>query len=79
MINLKITKNFIFDKYVRQQKIFIQRKTIVYSLFTINELTLNDEWMKNEIKMMLKFEQQQKKTIFDVIKLINYDVILRTF
>ena len=75
MINSNASENFLATRYVNYRNLFIRRKNVVYSLTSMNESTVNDEWVRNEITIRLSIQKYHENVTFDVIKLINYDII----
>ena len=75
MINSNASKNFLATKYAKYRNLSIRRKNVVYSLTSMNELTVNDEWVKNEITIHLSIQKYHENVTFNVIELINYDII----
>ncbi len=77
MIDSSATENFMTTRYARYHELFMQRKTVSYLLTTMNKSTLNEDKIDEEVRIQLLINELREEIIFDIIKLINYDVILR--
>ena len=77
IMNSNVLKKLIATRYTSYHELFIQRKNVVYRLSKANDTTLNDKRIKNEVIIQLKICDITKQTIFDIVDLINYDVILK--
>ena len=76
MINSSVSENFIVTRYTDYHELFIQRKTVVYSLLTVNGSALNGRKVTKEMQITLKIDRHEERIKLDVINLISYDIIL---
>ena len=76
MIDSNASKNFIVTRYADYHELFIQRKTIVYSLLTVNDSALNGGKVTEEVQITLKIDRHEKRIKLNVINFINYNIIL---
>ena len=76
IINSSASRNFLATRYANYRNLSIRRKNIVYSLASMNGSAINIEWIKNKITIHLSIQRYHENVIFDVIKLISYDIIL---
>jgi hypothetical protein len=58
------------------RELLTQRKTVSYPLTTMNGSTLNGEKADEEVEVKLLIDGLRERITFDVIDLINHNVIL---
>ena len=76
MINSSVTKNFMTTQYAKYRKLLMRKKTVSYSLTTIDKSALNEEKIDEEVEVQLLIDELRKKITFDIMKMINHSVIL---
>ena len=59
MLNLNVSKNFVAERYTHYHDLFVQRKTIVYSLMSVNELAIDGERVTDETTIILKIDEHR--------------------
>ena len=77
MINSNVSKSFIATRYTNYHELLIQRKNVVYRLLKTDDTKWNNEWVKKKVTIQLKICDITEQIIFDIVDLINYDVILK--
>ena len=76
MLNSSVSENFVAKKYAHYHNLSIRRKTVVYSLMSMNGSAIEGGRVTDEITIMLKIEEHRKKITLDIVDIINHDVIL---
>ena len=80
MIDSGVTGNFILIKIIKIIKIFKQRKVNSIELIIINKIFIfqNNGLIKFEILLIfMKIHKYQEKIQFDIIKIAEYNIILK--
>ena len=71
------------QNFIEKMNFFTRRKNDVYDLMIINENSLfnKNERMNTKIILLsiLIIQQYHEKSIFDIVRMITYDVVLKMF
>ena len=76
ILNSNASKNFVAEKYAHYHDLSVRRKTIVYSLMSVNESIIGGERITDETTIMLKIDEHREKITLNIVDMINHDVIL---
>ena len=79
MIDSNIIGNFITKNYVETKKYLIQDKKQFYKLVNLNNILFgnNSRWISTEtILLPIVFQKHYKELVFNIINIINYNIIL---
>ena len=80
MIDSGAIENFITKKYIENRKYLTQIKQYLYGLISLNNISLRNNQRqinKKIIFLSVVFQKYHEELIFDVINIINYNIILR--
>ena len=75
ILNSNVLENFVAEKYTHYHDLFVRRKTIVYSLMSVNESIIDSERVTDETTIILKIDEHRKKITLNIVDIINHDVI----
>ena len=82
MIDTDATENFISSRLVTRLECAVKKKDKLYQLFAINDSSLSSANSRDVIKetesLSVAIHRHHEKLIFDIVKMINYDVVLET-
>ena len=82
MIDSSATKNFMSQNFIERINFFIRRKNDTYDLMIIDENSLsskNERMNTKIISLSLVIRQHHEKFIFDIMRMITHDVVLKMF
>ena len=81
MMNSNATENFISSRLITTLKCATQKKNESYQLQIINDNSLsrknNKEVIRETKSLSIIIQRYHEKLIFDIVKMITYDVVLR--
>ena len=82
MIDFDAIDNFITRALVKKKEYFTQKKSNAYNLIIVDENSLLDknERVNKETKLLsIAIQQHYEKLIFDIVRIITHDIVLRMF
>jgi hypothetical protein len=82
MIDLKVTSNFIAQKFVNVKRLNIKFKRNSYDLMIINDNTLlneNERVTRKTTSLTLMINEHTEKIFFDIIEMIIHNIVLKIF
>ena len=80
MIDSSTTKNFMFQKLINKKNSLFKKN--IYNLIVIDENSLLNKNEKINIKIILLsivIQQHHKKLIFNIIRMITHNIVLKMF
>ena len=80
MIDFDATSNFMIKALVKKKEYSTQKKSNAYNLIIVDEnLLLNKNKRVNKETRLLSIAIQQyhEKLIFNIVKIITYDIVLK--
>ena len=72
-------KDFVSQKFVDRKNLSVKKKIDSYELQAVNEKTLSKRIIEKTKSLQIAFQHHHEKHIFDVARMIIYDVVLDIF
>ena len=80
MIDFDATSNFMAKALVKKEEYSTQKKSNAYNLIIVDKNSLLDknERVNKKIRSLsIAIQQHHKKLIFDIVKIITYNIVLK--
>ena len=79
MIDASVTNDFVSQRLVDRKNLSVRKKVDSYELQAVNEKTLSERVIEKTESLRVVSQHHYEKLVFDVARMIIYDVVLDMF